>query len=113
MSFSVRHIGDPQELVKVFHKALAMVMEKFDTLLSLYRRMVEVRLTKEGAEKLIALKFSAKYYKCTSILIRNDGIELRRYDSSLWDTFNTMSRVLTHESCFAYSQIVYVVDCIE
>lgn len=99
ISFTARHIGDPRELVKEFHKALATVMEHFDTLLNLYRRMTEIRLTKEGAERLIRLGFPEKYYKYTPIMVRNNGsIELRYEGETLWDTFNAITNVVTHES---------------
>ncbi|MEM2857307.1 MAG: DUF932 domain-containing protein [Candidatus Nitrosocaldaceae archaeon] len=99
ISFTARHIGDPRELVKEFHKALATVIEHIDTLLNLYRRMTEIRLTKEGAEKLIRLGFPEKYYKYTPILIRTNGsIELKYEGETLWDTFNAITNVVTHES---------------
>lgn len=99
MSYSVRHIGDARELLKYFNRALGEVMERFDTLLSLYRKMAITPLTKEGAEKIVALRFPEKYYKYTPIMIKDgEEIELRRHDSTLWDTFNAITNVVTHES---------------
>jgi len=98
LSFAAKHIGDPRELVQTFHRALARTLEKFDTLLNLYRRMTEIKLTKEGAEKLVRLGFPQKYYKYTPILIRNNGSIELRYEETLWDTFNAITNVVTHES---------------
>lgn len=99
LTFTARHIGDPRELVKEFHKALAQVLERFDTLLQLYRKMAVTKLDMDKAKHIAALRLPEKYYKYTPILIREDGeVELRSHNYTLWDTFNDITNVLTYNS---------------
>lgn len=97
VTFAVKHIGDPQELVKAFHRALAEVMERFDDLLNLYRRMANTALTEEHAKKLLALKLPEMYYAHTGIRVRDDKVEVRE-GTTLWYAFNGITYVLTHRS---------------
>jgi hypothetical protein len=97
LSFAVKHIGNPQEIVKAFHRALAEVMERFDDLLKLYRRMANTALTEEHARRLLALKLPEMYYAHTGIRVRDDKVEVRE-GTTLWYAFNGITYVLTHRS---------------
>lgn len=94
MTFATRHIGNPRELLEAFHKALAETLEQFEYLHSLYKKMTETYLEKEGAKRLLALRLPEKYYRYTPIA--EDG-EVTR-EATLWEVFNGITYVLTHQS---------------
>ncbi len=102
MSFSKRHIGNPKELLKEFEKALDIALLRTEKLAELYRKMVEVKMNDEIAERLVDLKFPLMYYDFTPIRIENrDGIiEYRVIDDNvtLWETFNHITWTINHRS---------------
>ncbi len=96
-TFAVKHIGNPEELVKAFNKALGEALERADRLLTLYHSMNRARLTKEGLYRLIDLRFPRKYYRLLPINIEKESIELVE-EVSLWQAFNSITYMITHES---------------
>lgn len=93
----MRHIGNPNELLSLLNKALSSALEKIDNLLYEYRRLTGRILTVEGAKRLVVgTKFASSYYKYTPIKV-DDDIHLER-EESLWDTYNEITYVITHES---------------
>ena len=97
ISFAVKHVGDAQTLINAFHKAIAQVMERFDSLLTLYRRMASIAMTKEHAEKLLELNLPEMYYSMAGITLHNGEIKIRE-STTLWEAFNGITYTLTHRS---------------
>ncbi|MEM2966826.1 MAG: DUF932 domain-containing protein [Candidatus Nitrosocaldus sp.] len=97
LTYSIRHIGDPKELLSVFHKSLGRVLERADAYLTLYKKMSEVEMTKEHARKLLSLGLPPIYYEKAGIVSNDDKIEISE-GTTLWEAFNGITYVTTHIS---------------
>jgi hypothetical protein len=101
VTFNAKHVGDVNRLLDAFREALRTALEYCHQLAELYRKATRIKVTKDIAEKLVELNLPMMYYKYTPIRLNVDGkdveVDVIREDT-LWNTFNSMTYVITHKS---------------
>jgi hypothetical protein len=102
VTFNAKHVGDVNKLLDAFREALRTALEYCHQLAELYRKATRIKVTKEIAERLVELNLPMMYYKYTPIRLNVDGREEVEVDvvreDTLWNTFNSMTYVITHKS---------------
>jgi hypothetical protein len=99
LSYTVRHVGDPEAILAEFEREVSDILQKAETLIYLYQRMATTPLNETLALTLLSLKLPRMYYAHLPLAFDEEGKFMGLTETiDVWEAFNRMTQVITHES---------------